>query len=88
MRRSLSEVNQGGFDYEMDVSEEFIGGSDDAAFQGVGIPNITLAGSPPRGTHEDYHRPGDEAEIIDFSAMRKAAMLICDLTVALANRGG
>ena len=88
LRRTLSEVNQGGFDYELDVPEEFIGGSDHAAFQWVGIPNITIAGSPPNGTHEDYHGPGDEAEKIEFPAMRKAAALIYALTVELANRGG
>jgi Zn-dependent M28 family amino/carboxypeptidase len=88
LRRSLSEVNQGGFDYELDVPEGFIGGSDHMAFQAVDIPNITIAGSPPSGTHEDYHGPGDEAEKIEFAAMRKAAALIYALTVELANRGG
>jgi hypothetical protein len=88
LRGSLSEVNQGGFDYELDVPEEFIGGSDHMAFQAEDIPNITIAGSPPSGTHEDYHGPGDEAEKIEFAAMRKAAALIYALTVELANRGG
>ena len=55
-------------------------------FHNVGIPNITIAGSPPYGTHDDYHRPGDDAEKIDIPAMRKAAALVYELTLALANR--
>jgi len=88
LRSALTKVNEGAFDYQLDAPQEFIGGSDHAAFQGVGIPNITIAGSPPNGTHEDYHGAGDEAEKIEFPAMRKAAALIYALTVELANRGG
>lgn len=86
LREILTKVNGAGFDYSLDVPEKFFGGSDHSAFHNVGIPNITIAGSPPYGTHDDYHRPGDDADKIDFSAMRKAIALIYELTLELANR--
>ncbi len=88
LRDALTRVNEAGFGYELEAPERFLGGSDHMAFQAVGIPNITIAGSPPSGTHEDYHGPGDEADKIEISAMRKATALIYELTLELANRGG
>jgi Zn-dependent M28 family amino/carboxypeptidase len=86
LEKVLIKVNEMGFGYQLDIPERFQGGSDHVAFNSVGIPNITIAGSPPDGTHEDYHRPTDDAEKIDFAAMRKAAALIYELTMELANR--
>lgn len=88
LRDALTRVNEAGFGYELEAPERFLGGSDHMAFQAVGIPNITIAGSPPSGTHEDYHGPGDEADKIEIPAMRKATALIYELTLELANRGG
>jgi Zn-dependent M28 family amino/carboxypeptidase len=88
LRDALTRVNEAGFGYELEAPERFLGGSDHMAFHAVGIPNITIAGSPPSGTHEDYHGPGDEADKIEIPAMRKAAALIYELTLELANRGG
>ena len=88
LREALGRANDTGFGYQLDVPENFLGGSDHMAFQAVGIPNITIAGSPPSGTHEDYHGPGDEADKIEIPAMRKATALIYELTLELANRGG
>ncbi|MFC2161518.1 M28 family peptidase [Acidobacteriota bacterium] len=86
LRETLTKVNEAGFGYQLDVPEKFFGGSDHAPFHNAGIPNITIAGSPPYDTHDDYHRPGDDADKIDISAMRKAAALIYKLTLELANR--
>lgn len=88
LRDALTRVNEAGFGYDLEAPERFLGGSDHMAFQAVGIPNITIAGSPPSGTHEDYHGPGDEADKIEIPAMRKATALIYELTLELANRGG
>ncbi len=87
MRRLVAEVNRNGFDYEWEIPDEFMGGSDHMAYEQAGIANVTVAGSPPYGTHEDYHRPGDDPEKIDIAGMRKAAAFIYELTVALANQG-
>ncbi len=86
MREALTRVNGTGFGYELEAPQQFLGGSDHMAFQSVGIPNITIAGSPPSGTHPDYHQPGDEADKIEIPAMRKATALIYQLTLELANR--
>jgi Zn-dependent M28 family amino/carboxypeptidase len=86
LRSTLMEVNHQGFDYDWEIPDQFMGGSDHMAFHRAGIPNITVAASPPYGTHEDYHRPGDDAEKIDIPAMRKAVAFIYSLTWALANR--
>jgi len=85
MRRTIAEVNGTGFDYEWEIPEEFMGGSDHQAYEALGIPNITVAASPPYGTHEDYHRPGDDAEKIDVPGLRKATAFIYALTIHLAN---
>ena len=86
LRGALTRVNGMGFGYELEAPEQFLGGSDHVAFQNAGIPNITIAGSPPNGTHQDYHQPGDEADKIEIAAMRKATALIYQLTLELANR--
>jgi len=86
LRETLTRVNGTGFGYQLDIPEKFLGGSDHVAFHNEGIPNITIAGSPPYGTHDDYHRPGDDADKIDISAMKKAVALIYELTLELANR--
>ncbi|MFC1575683.1 M28 family peptidase [Gemmatimonadota bacterium] len=87
LRERVAVVNGRGFDYEWEIPEEFMGGSDHTAFHREGIPNITVAASPPYGTHPDYHQPGDEAEKIDIGAMRKAVAFIFELTLELANVG-
>lgn len=87
MRQLVAEVNTHGFDYEWEIPDEFMGGSDHMAYEQAGIANVTVAASPPYGTHEDYHRPGDDPEKIDIPGMRKAAAFIYELTFALANQG-
>jgi Zn-dependent M28 family amino/carboxypeptidase len=86
LRETVHRINGDGFEYEWEIPDEFMGGSDHTAFERAGIPNITIAGSPPYGTHEDYHRPGDDPDRIEFGAMRKATVFIYQLMLDLANR--
>jgi Zn-dependent M28 family amino/carboxypeptidase len=86
MREAVHAANRQEFEYELEIPDRFMGGSDHIAFERAGIPNITFAGSPPYGTHEDYHQPGDDAEKIEIPAMRKAVAYIYEVVLELANR--
>lgn len=56
--------------------------SDHYNFAEKGIPAIFYF----NGTHEDYHRPSDTAEKINFEQMRKTGQLIFHTAWELANR--
>ncbi len=56
--------------------------SDHYNFAEIGIPAIFYF----NGSHEDYHRPSDTIEKIDFDAMAKIGKLVFYTTWELANR--
>ena len=55
--------------------------SDHASFARRGIPAVAIF----TGIHEDYHRPGDDADKINYVALAQIARMARDITVALAN---
>jgi aminopeptidase N len=58
------------------------GGSDQLSFLTAGIPAIHVFA----GMHPDYHAPGDTTDKVDFKGMVKAALLVREAVVYLADR--
>lgn len=63
------------------VAQE-IGGSDDRAFVEAGVPAVQLFGS----TTDDYHRPSDTADKIDYQGLGKVAGILKEAIDYLAAR--
>jgi len=59
------------------------GGSDHVSFETAGIPVMYFF----NGLHEDYHRPTDTVEKIDFKQLRNTSILVFSLLWAVANPG-
>ncbi len=57
------------------------GPSDHASFHAKGIPVLHLF----TGFHENYHRPSDDAELLNIAGMRQVTQFTVDLIVQLAN---
>jgi len=64
-------------------AEEFFGRSDHASFAEVGIPVAFFF----TGLHEDYHRPSDHAEKLDYGKLSRVALLAARVAWQLAERG-
>jgi hypothetical protein len=58
------------------------GPSDQTPFYAAGVPVVHLFS----GTHEDYHKPSDDAERINAAGTARAAALAADLTLEVAGR--
>ncbi|MBU8922557.1 MAG: M20/M25/M40 family metallo-hydrolase [Bacteroidales bacterium] len=56
--------------------------SDELPFFSAGIPTYGFC----TGMHEDYHRPGDDPEKLEYDKMEKVCRLIYSLIVELADR--
>ena len=84
MKNIADEVNARtlglGIDYTS--GEEFFRDSDHFSFFQKGIPVIFFFD----GLHEDFHKPSDDAEKIDYGKMKLVAQLACELIIELANR--
>ncbi|HPG41921.1 MAG TPA: M20/M25/M40 family metallo-hydrolase [bacterium] len=61
---------------------EGVGWSDEHSFCLQDIPVLTFH----TGTHDDYHKPTDDADRINYSGMQEIAELACDIIVELGNR--
>lgn len=57
------------------------GASDHASFYAAGIPVLFFF----TGAHEDYHRPTDDAEKLDYAGMAKVVQFAADVVRAVAN---
>lgn len=69
-------------EYKYKSSAEInIGGSDHASFEKAGIPVLYFY----CGLHDDYHRPGDTWEKLDYVNMANIARLVFAATWELAN---
>jgi hypothetical protein len=58
------------------------GPSDQTSFYAVGIPVLHLF----TGTHDQYHRPSDDAELLNATGGARVAALTAELAARLANR--
>ena len=59
-----------------------VGGSDHASFENEGIPVMYFY----CGTHDDYHRPTDTWEKIDYENMTRISRMVFVSAWELANR--
>lgn len=91
LQATLEEANQMSVNLELsdrynDLNDpnQFYRRSDHWNFGRLGVPFIFFF----NGTHEDYHRPSDEIDKIDFEALQKRTKLIFMTTALLANDEG
>ena len=77
----LKGVNYG-FRFELELPEADPGGSDQVSFVRRGIPAVQIFTGP----HEDYHRPGDTADKIDYAGLERIAEFTGELVSYLAGR--
>lgn len=66
------------FKYDWDIKAD----SDHHPFLVSGIPTIMLH----TGLHDEYHRPSDDVETINFNGLESCTRLACRLILDLANR--
>ena len=64
------------------LSEEFLTGSDHYNFHKKGIPFLCIT----TGLHQDYHKPTDDFDKIDYTKMKRVADLTFLITLEIANR--
>jgi hypothetical protein len=62
-------------------TSQFINGSDHYSFQQKGIPSVFFF----NGLHADWHRPGDDAEKIDYVYLQKNSQFVYRFLLELAN---
>lgn len=64
------------------LSDEYLTGSDHYNFHKKGIPFLCIT----TGLHEDYHKPSDDFDKIDYNKMKRIADLTFLITQEIANR--
>jgi hypothetical protein len=64
------------YNFNLSFHDEGYGPSDHSSFYGKGIPVLFFF----TGTHTDYHRPGDDAEKINFTGQERILNYIYDIT--------
>lgn len=79
LRSRLVEANRVNlqFRFEPNVTDD----SDHHAFYSVRIPVLHF----DTGKHDDYHRPSDDAEKLNYAGMQRIAGLVEQLVIAVAN---
>lgn len=63
------------FDFNLSTSSGGYGPSDHASFYVINVPVLFFF----TGTHEDYHRPSDDADKINYSGMKE----VCDYAISI-----
>lgn len=75
----LEEKNSYGFN--LSFTDDGFGGSDHQSFTNKNIPVLFFF----TGTHEDYHKPSDDTEKINFAGQEDIVKYVYDITVELSN---
>ncbi len=75
----LEEKNSYGFN--LSFTDDGFGGSDHQSFTNKNIPVLFFF----TGTHEDYHKPSDDTEKINFAGQENIVKYVYDVTVELSN---
>lgn len=57
--------------------------TDVTAFYPHGVPVLSVF----TGSHEDYHRPTDDTETLDYAGMERVAKFICNLVMEMIMKG-
>lgn len=67
-------------DLKLTLNDEGYGPSDHSSFYGKKIPVLFFF----TGTHSDYHRPGDDADKINYSGLQTVVEFVSEVTAAIA----
>ncbi len=78
----IEQCNQGEAALQIDGTPDGWGPSDHAAFYGEKIPVLHFFS----GTHEDYHRPSDDIDKLDYEGAAKIGELAGRITIELLGR--
>lgn len=68
------------YQFKLTKHPEGFGPSDHASFYSKQIPVFHFF----TGTHEDYHRPSDDTEKINFAGIRRITDMVCDVVDSIA----
>jgi C-terminal processing protease CtpA/Prc len=79
LRHAVSLANTSGL--ELDFTWQMKDDSDHWPFYSQGVPVLMLH----TGLHKDYHRPSDDAELINASGLEEVSRLMFETVIALAN---
>ena len=75
-RKLVENLNQG---FTLQLSEDGFGPSDHSSFYAKQIPVLFFF----TGTHEDYHKPSDTADKLNYDGQAKVVGLVIELALAL-----
>ncbi len=67
---------------DCNLSGDGYGPSDQTPFYAAGIPVLHFF----TGSHDEYHKPSDDTELLNFAGLAQVSRLVADLGVALAQR--
>ena len=70
------------YDFKLTFNDEGFGPSDHSSFYGKQIPVLFLF----TGTHQDYHRPSDDADKINFDGEENIAKYVFDIVSSIVNK--
>lgn len=71
------------FGFKLVLSESGVGPSDHTSFYNIGIPAIHLF----TGQHEDYHKPSDDADKLNYEGMESISDYILAIVNGLNDKG-
>lgn len=69
-------------DFKLTYSPEGFGASDHSSFYTKDIPVFFISS----GAHDDYHKPGDDAHLLDYESMARIVDFAYDLVLEIASR--
>ena len=79
--RPILEREDSSFHFKLKLGEGGFGPSDHSSFYGKNIPNLFFF----TGTHEDYHKPSDDWEKINYAGMETVTRFVYNVVHALDN---
>jgi S1-C subfamily serine protease len=72
------------YGFECSIGGDGFGSSDQSAFFAADIPVLHFF----TGTHSEYHKPSDDADLINAEGAVRVAWLVSDVAGSVANRPG
>ena len=79
---ALVEAGNAGPQFDLFKVATGYGPSDHQAFYEAGVPVLFFF----TGLHNDYHRPSDDSDKIDFGGMNRITDIVCEVTARLATQ--
>jgi C-terminal processing protease CtpA/Prc len=71
------------YSFKLVLSESGVGPSDHTSFYNIGVPAIHLF----TGQHEDYHKPSDDADKLNYEGMQAISDYVFDIVSSLNQKG-